>query len=550
MHISVIFQMLSGIALFIFAMSLIEDSLKKMAGRQFKKFLQDSINTKFKAIGAGTIVTAVLQSSSVVLLMVLSFVGAGMITMRNAFAVTLGANLGTTLDSWIIASIGFKMDMSLIAYPFIILAVVFRLLYKRNSFIEQLSNFMIGFSLLFIGLEWMKAGAGDLVEHLDLSSYSHRSPYWFIPFGFVLTVLIQSSSVTMAITLTALHLNFITFDHAIGIVTGSELGTSIKIIFGAIGGINDKKRVALGNFIYNVTLTVFAMVFLVPIIELLKNFIGNRDSLIGLVTFQTGINLFTILLFYPFMGRFGKFLESRFDRSEENKITKFLHLSTRPFADNALQNVELELSEMLQRAIELNKSIVGVDQLTVNEEDSWFTKLKQKGYTLNRNEDSYTRLKMLNGEILEFLLELRKEELKPEELEKIGFLLGVSRTIIHAVKKVKDIEHNLVELENSSNDFLFSTLNKMRISESDFYIQFKSLISTEDRSLQIQKIEELMNENELSYASAVNETLSALEKEVISELDSSTLLNVYRAFHSSHISLFEVLKSIFIKQVN
>ena len=139
-------QLLAGIAIFIFAMNLLEDSLKHLAGRPFKKFLQNQTNHKLRAIAGGTIVTAVLQSSSVVLLMVLSFVGAGIMNMRNALAVTLGANLGTTLDSWIVATLGFKVELDAISYPVLAISLLIRVLFPANIQIKHLTHFLICFS--------------------------------------------------------------------------------------------------------------------------------------------------------------------------------------------------------------------------------------------------------------------------------------------------------------------------------------------------------------------------------------------------------------------
>jgi phosphate:Na+ symporter len=198
-----IWKMLAGVAIFLLGIKFLEESLQELAGRRFKLFLKRQTENKIKAITGGAVVTAVLQSSSVVSLMVLAFVGAGIIHMQNALAIILGANLGTTVSNWIVALVGFKVNIENIALPVTGLAGLGYVIFNKSSPLYNWSRFLFGFSFLFVGLGYIKTGIGDIVQQVDLTQYENSPIIVFFLVGFIITTIIQSSSATMAITLSA-----------------------------------------------------------------------------------------------------------------------------------------------------------------------------------------------------------------------------------------------------------------------------------------------------------------------------------------------------------
>ena len=199
--LNLIFKLAAGVGLFLFAMYLLEESLKNLSGRNFKLFLQRTTKNRVGAVAGGAVVTGVLQSSSMVSLMVLAFVGAGVFTMKNAMAIILGANLGTTLDSWLVATLGFKVDIEVAAYPVVFIGGMLLILFGNRKKIKYISYFLFGFGLLFIGLAFMKTAMEGQVKTFDFSQYADMPLLVFLFIGFIITSLVQSSSVTMALTL-------------------------------------------------------------------------------------------------------------------------------------------------------------------------------------------------------------------------------------------------------------------------------------------------------------------------------------------------------------
>ena len=255
-------KLLAGIAIFLLGMHFLEEALKRLTGRSFKLFLKKSTSGKPAAIAGGAIVTAVLQSSSVVNLMVLAFVGAGVLTMHNALAIMLGSNLGTTVSSWIIVIVGFQLNVESFALPVIGISGIAMMLVDKDSRWHKGCTFFFGFGFLFFGLSFIRTSIEQTVQQLDLSILNEKPAILFVLAGLIITSLIQSSSATVAIVLSALHVNAISLFAAMAIVLGSEIGTTVKLILASLKGVAVKKRVALGNLLFNVINALLIFIFL------------------------------------------------------------------------------------------------------------------------------------------------------------------------------------------------------------------------------------------------------------------------------------------------
>ncbi len=222
-------ELLAGIGLFLFAMHFLEISLKELSGRKFKLFLQKVASRPLSAVAGSALITGILQSSSMVSLMVLAFLGAGVFTLEQSLALILGANLGTTLDSWLIAVLGFQVNIEAAAFPAIFLGAILLLMSGKRKQYIPIAYFLLGFGLLFLSIHLMKNSMESVVEAFKIEEYINASPYLFLLIGFLITLLMQSSSVTMAIVLTAIHGGILPLEKAVYIVLGGETGTTIKI---------------------------------------------------------------------------------------------------------------------------------------------------------------------------------------------------------------------------------------------------------------------------------------------------------------------------------
>ena len=524
--------MLAGLGIFLFGMFQLENAMKQLAGRTFKLFLQKHTENKLGAIFSGTLVTAVLQSSSVVNIMVLSFVGAGVISMRNALAVVFGSNLGTTLDSWVVAMLGFKFDIEKFALPIIAIAGIGLIAFANRKKLYHVSNFLMGFGLLFLGLHFMKGSMESLLNDFDFKPYIHLGKLSFVLLGFIITAIIQSSSATMVITLSALNTGAIPFDIAAAIIIGSELGTSIKTALGAIGGIAAKRRVALGNIIFNFVITFLAFLFMGPIIELIKFLIGIKEPLISLVLFQTIINLCGIILFFPFLKKFSDFLENRFTKNE-NTATYYIQNVSPKVPELALEVLQKETLLFIQRVISLNMEAFHVEGIRINFDNKVNDTLEKNNKQLGEYIEKYENVKHAEGEIIWLYTQMNEEPIEKEDFIRLNQLMSSIRNAMYSAKGIKDIRHNRKDLSESANNIKYEHYIFLKSQLYDFYLALNNLLTIKKQSDCFEMLQNLMEQLQKDYETRMNNIYKLSAKNTLEEMDVSSLLNISREVYSS-----------------
>ncbi len=283
MGILQIFTLLGALGMFLYGMNLMSSGLQKAAGDRLRGFLSAMTSNPFKGVLTGLGITTVIQSSSATTVMVVSFVNAGLLTLTQAIGVIMGANIGTTVTAWLVAWLGFKADISILAVPLMLLGFLFSNSKKNKH--QNIGELIVGFSLLFLGLSFMKESVPDLRETPQVlefvrnwSSYGFGSVLLFLAFGTILTLVLQSSSATMAITLIMLSMGWIPFHMACAMVLGENIGTTITANIAAAVGNTQAKRAAMSHTIFNVFGVIWALILFKPFTAL----VGKVIELFGL----------------------------------------------------------------------------------------------------------------------------------------------------------------------------------------------------------------------------------------------------------------------------
>ena len=269
--------------MFLYGMNLMSSGLQKAAGDKLRVLLASMTSTPFKGVMTGLGVTSVIQSSSATTVMVVSFVNAGLLTLSQAIGVIMGANIGTTVTAWMVSWLGFKADISLLAVPLMLLGFLFSNSKKNQR--KNIGELIVGFCLLFLGLSFMKESVPDLGETPQVlefvkewSGHGFGSVLIFLVFGTVLTLVLQSSSATMAITLIMLSMGWIPFNMACAMVLGENIGTTITANIAAAIGNTQAKRAAMSHTIFNVFGVIWALILFKPFLGL----VGKLIELFGL----------------------------------------------------------------------------------------------------------------------------------------------------------------------------------------------------------------------------------------------------------------------------
>jgi len=287
------FQILGSLGLFLFGMKLMSDGLQKLAGDKLRSIMQSMTGNRVKGIFSGLVVTTAVQSSTATTVMVVGFVNAGILKLREAIGVVMGANLGTTATAWIIAIFGFKFNMAEVVLPVVGVGVVLLFFFKKQGY-KNSGEFLIGLGLLFLGLVYLKDSVPDLQAHPEVfewikgfTGYGFGSVLIFLIFGIVLTLVVQSSAVAIAITMSMLSKGwfgedpFLAFTLATAIVLGENIGTTMTAIVAAIPGNRNAKRAAFIHLIFNVIGVMWVLCVLGYFIKGLDFMMGAFDSLIG-----------------------------------------------------------------------------------------------------------------------------------------------------------------------------------------------------------------------------------------------------------------------------
>lgn len=529
-----IWKMLAGVAFFLLAMNFMEDSIRLLAGRRFKLFLKKQTKNKVKAIGVGTVVTGFLQSSSIVNLLVLSMVGASVVKMENALAIMLGSNLGTTLSSWLVATLGFNFNIEKIVLPVVGITGI------GMAFVNSLSKwflwlkFLFSLAFLFIALGFIKNGMEGFVKQTDLSAFTQYPAIVFLLLGISLTTIIQSSSATVALTLSALHSNAITLYAATAIVLGSEIGTTFKLFLASAKGLTAKKRVALGNFLFNIITVGIVFLMLRPVNYLITDLLKIGDNLIALVFFQSFVNFFSILLFFPFLKLFGEFLMKRYINKEDESI----YISKVPVTDTELAAEALENETKLFINYVIDYSL---DSFNMGESITPGPVL-QKNFLHKTVAEKYDHIKQSHGEMHAFYLKLQSGNSNKTEAERLDQLISAIRNTMYAAKNIHDAQHDIEQVRNSSNDIKYNFYIQSKEKLLNFYKQVLTMLNEDSRKNNFEKLTVLYHSVTTGYA----ETLHLLYKETlanhVSEIEISTLINFNRELYTSFKSILYGLK--------
>ena len=274
-----IFTLVGALGMFLYGMNLMSEGLQKAAGDRLRKFLEAMTSNRLKSVATGLTITSIIQSSSATTVMVVGFVNAGLLALNQAIGVIMGANIGTTVTAWLISLLGFKADISILAVPLMALGFVMSISKKERN--KNLSECIIGFSLLFLGLSLMKESVPDLKETPEVLSFiqgwtemGFGSVLIFMLFGTVLTLVLQSSSATMALTLIMMSMGWIPFHMAAAMVLGENIGTTITANIAAAVANTNARRAALAHTLFNVFGVIWALALFKPFTMLIGNIIA------------------------------------------------------------------------------------------------------------------------------------------------------------------------------------------------------------------------------------------------------------------------------------
>ena len=521
MGILQIFTLLGALGMFLYGMNLMSSGLQKAAGERLRGFLSAMTSNPFKGVMTGLGITTIIQSSSATTVMVVSFVNAGLLTLAQAIGVIMGANIGTTVTAWMVSWLGFKADISVLAVPLMLLGFLF-----SNSKMDKRKNIgelIVGFSLLFLGLSFMKESVPDLRETPQVlefvsswSAHGFGSVLLFLAFGTILTLVLQSSSATMAITLIMLSMGWIPFEMACAMVLGENIGTTITANIAASVGNTQAKRAAMSHTIFNVFGVVWALILYKPFLRLVgtitENLFGlpnpategfvvtdstsaeGTAALYGLSMLHTLFNLTNTLLLVWFTKWIAQAVSwiVPTPKNQEKEVFRLKYISAGPLA-----TPELSVGQVFEEIIsfaKISKNGANYAQNAINEADTdKFEELRSKLVKYEEISDriEYEIATFLNGISAEEVSESTSLKIKSMykiigELESLGdsgetISRILSRKNIHNKKFDADIVKNLNAMADAVNAAYDVMIENLTAAHKGELTNISNAYNAEDR---------------------------------------------------------------------
>lgn len=487
----------AGVAVFIIGMQFMEDGFKFFSGGILEKLIANSTNTNSKAIFLGITATAILQSSSLIAIIVISFLSAKIISLAGALGVVFGSAVGTTATTWIVSTLGVKIDIAAFALPMIIFGVIFRF-YKNRNF-QGFGNILLGLGFVFLGIGYMKDGFEDLKQGINLAQFAIDGYAGIIVYtliGAFATVIIQSSSATMALTVTALVTGQIVYINAMAIAVGANIGTATTAALGAIVSNANSKRMAVGLFIFKgitTVITLASLYLMIDFVDYISKYLGIKsdDWAMKLAVFHTLFNLVGLIVFSFFIPKLVIFLKKLFVEEKESYITKpkFLDMEVVAVPFAALKATRKETIHLYDNASEVLSHAIMLHRHRYLGKKDIDKIVKESSDIIDLNIDEFyeSRIKSLYSDIIDYSTYFISE-LDDEKKLYLNDLRNACRDIAESVKNTKELQKNVRKYISSNNSYIkdeynfireaiaksINTINEMKNSKDDIDVLSKS----------------------------------------------------------------------------
>lgn len=443
-------QLIGSLGIFIFGMKVFSDGLQKVAGTRLRAILKGMTRNRLMGVVTGFSTTAITQSSSTTTVMVVGFVNAGLLTFVESTGVIMGANIGTTVTAWMVSVFGFKFKITAIAISMI--GIFFPFLFVRSERLRNMAEAMIGFGILFIGLDFIKEAVPSLQENPEIFAFLNRftdfgffSTLLFVLMGTLLTLLTQSSSAASAITLVMLAQGWITFPIAAAMVLGENIGTTVTANIAALIGNVHAKRAARFHFVFNVTGVIWMLLVITPFllgIDRVMQFFSpgslsvfsdepaaRANATLALSLFHTSFNVFNVMILFGFVPVLIRLIEKiQPDRrgSKEEFHLRYIHSGLMSSAELSLEQAQREVQHFATIILKMHHAFSGL----------LFKDRRMKQHFLDlikKREDITDQLEL---EIAEYLVQiLENANLSHQSINRIRHM----QNMIHDLERMGDI---------------------------------------------------------------------------------------------------------------
>ena len=464
-------EIAAGVAIFLFGMIALEQGFTAFTGGALEKILKVATDTKWKSIGFGVLTTTVMQSSSLVSVITISFLSAGLLNLAAGIGIIFGANIGTTTGAWLVAGLGLKVKISSYAMPMLVFGVI--LILQKSKKLKGAGYILAGLGFLFLGISYMKEGFDAFKDTLDLSQFAISGLTGLLVFtliGIVATVIMQSSHATLVLIITALAAAQITYENALALAIGANVGTTITALIGAMSANVGGKRLAGAHLIFNLATGAIAIVFLnqfLVSVDWLSESLGiaNDDYTLKLAVFHTLFNLTGVIVMSPFVNKLAAFLEQLLlDKKEDVIGAKYLHDVSVDFPETAVEAVRNETMHVYDLSLNILCDGISLKRTDIINSQSLksLVQTHRQVFDFDIDEVYENKIKGIYSEIIAFISKA-SFSWEVEQSESIHWLRAANLNIVEAVKDTKHLRKNMVRYMNHENDLIQKQYDFLRL---------------------------------------------------------------------------------------
>ena len=543
---------LSGIAIFIIGMFFMQDGFKQLSGGILEKLLEKFTSNTLYAILTGFLSTSVVQSSTIITLIVVSFLSAELLTLVQAVGIVFGSNIGSTTTAWIVSSLGVDVKISTYAFPMLVFGVVLRF-FKSNG-VKGTGNVLLGLGFIFLGISYMKDGFDIMKNSIDLASYAMEGYLGIIVYiliGILITVVIQSSAATLAIVITALNADSITYVNAIALAIGANVGTTLTTILASFASNENGKRVALIHFLFNLISATFITILIYQFIDLtdfIAPFLGVSDNNYGmkLALFHTIFSVTGVILLTPAISLLVKLSEKLIQKKVSSASKpKYLNQSVLSNPDASLAALRKEiinLYENCQKAMlhALNIHTTGLTRETLK------VQLSKELTIIDTDIDEIYQknLKSLYSEIIKFS-SFAQENMFDFQHKKTDELKRAAVLLVEVLRDTRDIQRNVNFYLKSKNEYIKEEYNILRKELAEMLIDINTLSMLENDSDQLTQFELIKTELAHNDLASSEELDTLIREDKIKATMATSYMNDSATGYSIQKKLVKVANILF-----
>ncbi|MDA0356817.1 MAG: Na/Pi symporter [Bacteroidetes bacterium] len=465
---------LAGVSILLFGMIMLEEGFKTFTKGPLQNVLKKATDKLYKSITTGAVVRAFIQSSSLVSVITISFISAGLINLSGGIGLIFGANIGTTATAWLVAAFGLKFKISSLALPVLIFGLIFSF-QKKNTY-KGIGNVLAGLGFFFLGIHYMKEGFDVFKDYIDLKEFAvsgFLGALIYAGLGVIITTILQSSSATLALILTALAAQQIQYENALALAIGANVGTTITAILGSLTSNVAGKRLAGAHFIFNVLTGIVALAFIFPLAKFVRLFaetvgIASDDYTLKLAVFHTIFNVIGVLLFVPFISRLERFLIMVIKDNASTDIArpKYLFEAAMQFPTSAVESLLKESKDLFKNAIfEIVSHALNIhrDDIKTDQKIKKIIKKSTEDMNIDVEELYYKKVKTIYGEIIKYATAIQsKLNLSEKQNQAVSEIKIANRKMVEILNDVREINKNVSRSLSLGNPYLLEEYNHFR----------------------------------------------------------------------------------------